>query len=352
KKQMWPGMEVKNIQFSTIAANPVTKIVEARSAFGRAVIVDQTQCEIQIYPFYELINANKGRNQSIGIYSAPAGKINLGVSVQNFIEGACPESTKGGIYEGDMKRMIYASNALQTNFVLPNGFIIRDHELICKPQIFNALGLDCDSFIPLNGLSKAFVFDAQHPHIMDIEFEDGRVIRPTSLPKLAMHGPVLVQNGEDVSKKVLYRPNPDSEAPYSLDPDNPHHQSILRLPKGAVEGCEVNYPPPTTMTSFTAFGIHQDKRIIFVSMFEELRHQGKGTNSGITLFEMADLLLNHLDAQQAILGGGSADTQQFLRGDQPQFMVAPFRTRPFGQGGRAEVEGVRGLGAIIAVLAN
>ena len=72
----------------------------------------------------------------------------------------------------------------------------------------------------------------------------------------------------------------------------------------------------------------------------------------MTIYEMADLHLHHLHAQDAILGGGSADTQQFLRGDQPQYMVAPFRTRPFGQGGRAEVEGVRGLGAIMAVLAK
>jgi hypothetical protein len=349
--QMWPGMEVKFINFRKVNTNSVTNLLEARNAFGRAVIVDQEQCDIQVYPFYDLINANFGNDIAKGV-SPHVSMANLGVSVQDFVEISRRESARNRFYESDIKRCIYASNSLQTNFVLSHGFIIHDHKLICKPERYDAMGLDCDRFTPLNGLYTALVLDAQNPRIAEIRFENGRASQMSDLPRLAVSGPVLVKNGENVSGKIPYRPMPTSREPFGLDLKNPKHLRILRRPPGPTERGEVNYPPPTTMTSFTAFGVREDRRIILVSMFEELRGKGIGTNLGITICEMAELLVNNLEAKQAILGGGGADTQQFLKGDQLQYMIAPVRTRSPGQGSRYEVAGARGLGAIIAVLAK
>ena len=342
KGQMWSGMKVKFITFKKQEINP-------RYAFGRAIIIDQEQCEIQIYPFYDKINANFGKDLTKGVCPWGA-NLNLGATVQDFIEGLRHESAPNGVYASEIKRCLYASNCIQTDFVLPNGFLIHNQQLICKPEQYDAMGLDCDQFFPLHGVYTALIFDTPNPHIAQIKFEQGKIVHPTILPRLAMYGPALIQNGENVADTIEYRPNPYSKEPFDLDLNNPRHQKILKLPQGFTQGCEVNYPPATTMTSFTAFGIREDKRIVMIAMFEGFRGQGMGKNLGINIYELADILVEHLGVTQAILGGGGADTQQFLRGARPEYLIGPMRTRPQGQEIRSEVIGPRGLSAIITVL--
>ena len=350
--EIWPGMWVKYISFRIVDANPVTKMLETRSAFGRAVVVDQQKCEIRVYPFYDLINSNKGDIRGIGCCPEP--NVNLGATVKDFMEGSRRESAPAaglrpaGPYASDVKRCIYASNSLHTNFVRPNGFVVLDGNLICKLDY--APGLDCDEFMPLDGLYTALVLDTHNPRVATIEFKNGQPVG--QLPELAISGPTLVADGKDVSARVPFRPRPGSKEPYGVSKE---YRNTLRLPPGPTKNDEVNYPPPTTMASFTAFGVSKDGHIILVSMFEELRGKGNGCNLGVTIYEMARLLTEKnlgLEAKEAILGGGGADTQQFLRGDRPQYMTAPVRARSPEQGERPEVEGARGLGAIIAVLAK
>lgn len=328
----WPGMEVRDVHFRTMDTVPGgEEVIQTRSAFGRAVFIDPSRYKLQLYPFFDLINANFGNDRVKGVFSV-ADNVNLGVSVQNFMESISPKSPYHTIseshdYLGDIRKAIYASNTLQSNFVLSNGFLLQSRELICKPEKYQASGLDCDQFIPLKGKYSAFSFETGNSGIKDIEIWENRVVEPDRPPKRAISGPVLVRNGKNISEKIRYK----------------------KIPTGSNH---VNYPPDKTNTSFTAFGLTEDQWFIMLSMFEDLRGQGVGVNLGISIYEIAELMVKELGAKEAILGGGGADTQQFLRGDHPQYMTAPVRTRAASQGERSEVPEARGLGAIVAVIPN
>ena len=87
-------------------------------------------------------------------------------------------------------------------------------------------------------------------------------------------------------------------------------------------------------------------------MFESIRSRGPARNRSITASEMGWLLAK-LGATEGIIGGGGADTQQFLdagSGDLPMVLEAAPRFKHPKEGGGAEVQGARGLGAILAAL--
>lgn len=341
KGSIWPGIELRHIYFRKADFNPLTEEMESRSAFGRAVVVDLVKCDIQLYPFYDLIDSDCSNISNSAYPQEPPD--NFGATVKEFIEGLRPESTEGGVYEPDIKHCIHASNCLHTNYVRSNGFIIRDGQLISKPEKLNARGLDSETFQPLDGLYTTLALDKENSRIVSIEITDGKPVQ--FLPELAISGPALIKEGRDVSREIPFRPRPGSPAPYGVGKLHP-----VVLPSGPSKGDEINYPPPTTMTSFTAIGITENRKIILVSMFEGIRGQDNGCNLGITIYEMAELMKLEFKTKDAILGGGGADTQQFVRGDYPQFIAGPVRARSPQQGNRPDVKGVRGLGAIVGVL--
>jgi len=200
--------------------------------------------------------------------------------------------------------------------------------------------------MPLDGPYTAFTIRSGAMAIETLVFRNGQ--EPRELPDVAVSGPALIRNGGDVSSEILFRPDPHSEPPYGVPIDAPY----IVLPPGPTEDDEVNYPP-FTGTSFAALGATGDGRLIGVAMFESMRNEGDGCNLGINVWEMAELFFRlEVDVSDAILGGGGADTQQFLRGDRPQYLTAPVRARTPGQGPRTEVRGPRGLGAILAITAK
>jgi hypothetical protein len=89
-------------------------------------------------------------------------------------------------------------------------------------------------------------------------------------------------------------------------------------------------------------------------MFESLRQGNPARNRGITASEMGWLLSQpELGARDGVIGGGAADTQQFLDADcdgMPTLLEAPPRLKRPEEGGVKEVEGARGMGAIFAAL--
>ncbi|MDQ2696274.1 MAG: phosphodiester glycosidase family protein [Pseudomonadota bacterium] len=343
ENDFWPGLGLRRIAFRHLGADPFSGALEARSAFGRAVIVDPRRWEVVLWPFFDLINASKGNDPRLGCCPEPA--VNLGATVRDLMDGARRESAAGGPYEPAVRRCVLACNTVHANFVRPNGFVVCNHVLVAKPAGYDALGLDCDAFMPLHGSYTALLLDDHGARVESVRLDAGCVVPP--LPAWAVSGPALVRNGADVSRQLPFRPRPGTSLPADFAARHPG----LRLPPGPTRGDEVNFPPPLTKTSFTAFGVDPQGRLICVSLFEGQRGEDGGGNLGVSVHELA-ALLGELGAVDAILGGGGADAQQFLRGDRPQHLTAPLRARPPGQGARAEVEGPRGLGAILGVLAR
>lgn len=322
--EFWPGVILKRVYFR----QPPGKRkqgqfeAEARSAVGRAVIVDPKRCEIRIYPFFDLVN--KSLNPDFGC--CPQRTVNLGATVQEWIEGSRTESAKepeGRDYK-DVRRCVFACNTLHTNFVRGNGFVVSNHRLIYKPE--GAVGLCCPRYLPLNGRYTALIGNGQRLTIGSIEISDNHFLTRRD-PDWAISGPRLISDGSPCDAPR----NPRQERKYTLLD-------------------EVNFGLETK-TSFTAFGIDGRGRLIVVSMFEAFRGLGSGRDLGINFAEIAELLLcRELSVKDAILGGGAADTQQFVRGDCSEFMVAPGRARKPEEGAQLEVLGPRGLGAILGVL--
>lgn len=248
--------------------------------------------------------------------------------MQDFVEGSRSESAAEGPYAEDVRRCVFASNTLHTNFIRPNGFVMVDGSLIYKPLY--AVGLDCPKYMPLHGEYTALVSERGQLSVKKIGIKNkNNQLEGDTNPDWAISGPQVVSQRKPVDMGGF--------------PRNPQDRKYTI-------GDEVSYDPIAIKTSFTAFGIDDDDQIVFVSMFEKLRGLGSGCNLGINVAEMALLLITELNVKEAILGGGGADTQQFVRGDHPEFMVAPIRARRPEEGPRPEVVGPRGLGAIVGVL--
>ena len=326
-------------------------------AIGRAAFIDPEKLTLRIYPFYEVIN--KSFEPGSGVYIDR--KINSGPSLPEFVYGEVrdpvtimlptlrhfrapsnihdrpgkedannelgigafrilPGESRNAMQE-ERASCFFACNTIQTNFVGPNGFVVSDGRLICKP--WGALALDQTEYKPLDGEFTAFVFDrGVRQRVVKLSIKDNSFTSGTLTPTLAITGPYLDPN--DPVGGIVHNKN--------YGPDTPD---------------VVNWDPATTRTSFSAFGTLTDGRIVCLSMFEELWGLGHAEDRGITAKEMAQLLFDELDAMEGVLGGGSADTQQFIKHDLPKIMVGPKRKRKPEEGSQVQVEGMRGLGAIL-----
>ena len=325
-----------------------------RRAFGRAILLNPQKVALRIYPFYELIH----RSWMPGTHNFVRLGPNLGTSLSEFIyDGGGPElkdltkfdKERGGRVVDELGRCVFACNTLQTGFVRGNGFVVAPQPgeqpphsiLIRKPD--GALGPYDREYVPLgpterkrkgtihfNGRYDVIVL-APEPRVCQLPLEQNQCQEP--LPELAFSSPIILEGGNPkVPQEVDYCPN-------DID------QTV---------GNEVNWHPATTCTSFTAFGINRQKWLVVVSMIEGLRMGNPPRNRGITASEMGWLMSQpELGATDGVIGGGAADTQQFLDvdcDDMPMLLEAPPRFKRPEEGGVAEVLGARGLGAIFAVL--
>lgn len=341
------GIEFVRIRYNT----------DAGQAIGRAVFIDPIEIILKIYPFYEIIN--KSFEPGSGVYVDR--KINSGPTLPEFVYGEVRDplaimlptmkylNFSDHIYDkpgkedannnvslgafrilpGESKNLmqdetnscLFACNTIQTNFVGPNGFVFVDGKLIYKP--WGALALNQKNYKPLNGKFSAFIFDKKvEQRVVTINIEDNLYISSQKAPVFAISGPALISDA----------PNAGIIQNKEFAPDTPD---------------VVNWDPATTRTSFTAFGTHSDGHIVCLSMFEELWGLGHAEDKGISVKELANLLFTKLGVIEAVLGGGSADTQQYIKYDIPKIMVGPKRKRKSGEGMQVQVEGMRGLGAIL-----
>jgi len=311
-------------------------------AHGRALIVNLNDFEPKIYPFYELINASF--NPKWGY--CPPSEANLGVNVPQLLARAKPEAKR--IPREELSRLVFACNTLHTNFVRSNGFIITDGSLVCKPP--GAVALDGRTYVPLGYHPHSNPNNTGHfsyevlilrpapPAICTVNINNNLLLDPVTI-QLAISGPRLVAVSKNVVSRIPVRPKE----------------------RGQTVGNEINYDPYTDRTSFTAFGIEREtNKLIAVSMFAGRasgRPASRGPDTldhspsffqarqgeGITLAEMAALMIA-LGASDAIAGGGSGDTQQYV------YKQGTWAGQPRHQPTRPQVAGLRGLGAILALL--
>ena len=323
-----------------------------RRAFGRAVVIDPKVLQIQIYPFFELIHRSFVAGTPNFVRVGP----NLGTTVAEFIYGGGgPEirdlkrldPSRAKAAQEELSRVILACNTLQAGFVRSNGFVVcpkpgsKKPEFIPKPQ--DALGLDDQKFVPLGAIKDTrkrtgLTFDGRYdileiaPEVRVRRFQVAGHKPVDRLPELAICSPVIL---ESCRIKV---PEDIPFCPKNTD------QTI---------GNEVNWDPASTCTSFTAFGVTETRQVVAVSMFESLRGERPASDRGITATEMAWLLANPvLGCTDGVIGGGSADVQQYLdvaSDTLPALLEAPPRFKRPGEES-VEVVGARGLGAILAVL--
>ena len=325
-----------------------------RRAFGRAIVIDPKVLQIQIYPFFELIHRSFVAGTPNFVRVGP----NLGTTVAEFIYGGGgPEirdlehldAERAASAHEELTRVIFACNTLQAGFVRSNGFVVcpkpggKKPEFVCKPQ--NALGLNDRQFIPLGKVHGTKerpdeTFDGRYDiieiapkvRVRQLKVKNHKPHAEDDLPDLAICSPMILESGRiKVPEDILY----------------------CSKRKDQTIGNEVNWDPANTCTSFTAIGVTETRRVVAVSMFESLRGERPASDRGITATEMAWLLTDPvLGCTDGVIGGGSADVQQYLdvtSDTHPALLEAPPRFKRPGEES-VKVVGARGLGAILAVL--
>ncbi len=324
-------MDQLNNDFCTIASEPIAPgvsycdiefwrhgVIQAR---GRAAFIDIQQVELRIDYFPDLIEHNffgvgESRSQQLP---------NFGMSLPDFFDPLKRLDRRAT--QQDLSKILVACNTVHTNFVRGNGFVIVDGQLIHKPE--SAIAIDGQAYIPLDGQYDCLILLPYPPKIRSVWIEHN-MLRTVGPIQLAISGPRLISKGTNIV----------------------HHIPVCTRDRGQTVGNEVNYSPYSDRTSFTCFGITGQGELVIISMFAGNAQQRSDyrcfettADMGITLNEMAELLIR-LGAIEAIAGGGSGDTQQYIKGH--GLWVSMPRLQPQ----RGQVAGVRGLGAILLILSK
>lgn len=288
-------------------------------AHGRAFVIDLPRVQLEVLLFYELVNRSFCPGWG---YTLPS-NVSSGINLPQLFERHRLEAKR--ISACVLDRCIIACNTIHTNFVRGNGFVITNGALIVKPP--GAVALDGNTYEPLYGRYHALILSPDAPRVRELTIQNNVLVDPDP-PELALSGPPIVEAGANVASRIQWRPPA----------------------LGQTINEEVNFPPTKHASSFTVFGVTKDKKFVTLSMFagndwkEEVesncRYFRSEREHGITLETMADLLIE-LEADHGIAGGGAADTQQFVSGEQIWA----------GEPTSRDVDGLRGLGAILCVLA-
>jgi hypothetical protein len=337
-----PGIEVTDIEGKFPVAGSVCRINLKRNEF-------------RMFCFFDLINKSLCPNH--GCFTETP--VNLGATVRDFIQGnrhEC-EGLEGQRFQppylDDYRKVLVASNSLQTNFIRPNGFVVDRGRIVAKPPY--APGRLDPEYVKLGpaGVYWCFLVDnaSGKASIERVELrrkENGPGFLAPWRPKERKHifgfaSPLLVKDNR--FERFAGKPWIESH-------QEPHR---TKAKKRRLWGNWVEWDIESTARSFTAFGVEADpKYIVMASIFEGQWGVDESTpppGGGITPRDFARLLMSGefgARVEHAVLGGGSGDTQQFVHGRYPRFREGPVRQK-LGSG-TGEVEGVRGAAAIAAVL--
>jgi hypothetical protein len=304
-----------------------TFTIPERTVQARSLTIDLAQVNLRLAISPELIDRSFAPHTSADPNQlALPPTHNSGLSLPIFLEKLHASAA--------LQHLEAACNCLHTNFVRGNGFVFRQGRLIYKPP--GALALDALAYQALNGTYTALQLHPTPPAIIRIRLRDNRAVREPA-PWLAISGPQLVRDGRSIA----------AGTPVRLPPQGP------------AVGDEINFDPqnPANRASFTALGLTREGRLLILSTFAgtsetvpqrhaRVFHSQPG--AGLTLVELAEWLM-HLGARQAILGGGSGDTQQHIRGEETWVSLPRRRPGRIQVAGEGDLGAVRGLGAILLI---
>lgn len=292
------------------------------SMVGTVCRIDLRHYEFRVFCFKDLIDQS--------LHPEPAVSLNLGCSIPSFIR--------------DHPRCVIASNTLQTNFISSKGFVIEEGQVIAKP--LHALGRGDPEYATLGvaGDYTCLLVDSSKVSVISICVDDavGSKTAPVLPPGcVGIASPRLVEQTAQGPRvvEIAHRAEPFRDGP------------ARRL-----NGDCVDWDPESTATSFTSFGVAandqgDDTILVMASIFAGEWGVHTDDSAGVHPAVMGQVMIRHGKCHGAILGGGSADTQQFIRWRNPQIRVGPVRTKSPAMS-RGEVSGIRGLGAIAAILSK
>ncbi|MFH1858013.1 MAG: DUF4954 family protein [Candidatus Omnitrophota bacterium] len=252
---------------------------EGRFAEGRALILDLSEVDF-VLGYDEITRARD-------YYHSPK---TAGLPLRRWVE----------VRPGE--KPIAAINGLQADLHAENGFMIADGALIRKGD--GARGVTEERYTPLNGNFSVFVLDGR-PRVQKVTIRDNALL--TKGIQFALSGPPLLVGGEDVSQLMQER---------DVAGDRP------------AQGDEVAWDPKTVTSAFSAIGVRADGKIVLLSM------RGDPEKQDEPFVQDVAALLKELGVKDAILLGGSADTQQYLIEDPEPFLTAKPRKGSMTQGER------------------
>lgn len=179
----------------------------------------------------------------------------------------------------ERERAILIGPATFGGFWTANTLVIKNGELIKK----NVPGIYQETTAPLNGTYYFFILDVGKTGIRIIHLKDGNAAEDISDIKLAIAGPPLRQDNQDISNR-------------------------LKLARPQLDGVDLTYPPDELTTSFTALGCDNEGNLIYLALAGEPNKQPE-----IRIREVAEVAA-FLGVKDAIQLGGGVDVQVDLKG--------------------------------------
>ncbi len=254
---------------------PVTVRDEGARASGRAVLIDPGRAILR-----QVVNPAVTSDQWPGpaIRDMPKQE-QPGLPLDRII--ADPTQLDPSYSAPENARPVFASHWLQTNFWEPQGFLIRDGQLVAIPGV------------TWSAEPEVLVLDGGAPGLRHLSLLNG--LPQTEGVGNAVVGPVLVRDGQDLSGEIQQYP-----------PDHPNPN-------------QVRWDPATTRAAFSAVGWipprapGESGRLVFLSLAGSVEDLGQGIHQ-VSVGNMARAMMA-LGATQAILLGGSMDVQQWVAGD-------------------------------------
>ncbi|MCX5715577.1 MAG: hypothetical protein NTV07_01705 [Candidatus Omnitrophica bacterium] len=242
------------------------------------------------------------------IYTPYRGYVSKGFTYKPRPGKTLPQIVEENRNKGN-KVLIFASNGFNSNWMMPNQFVIQDGELVRKPN--GVRGIWQKTYEPLNGPYTVFTLDTGM--MMTVAIANNQLESKETTEAVSVV-PIL-RGGKEVEIQLRKGPEEPPRGDEWIFATNP--EEIEK--KGAALSC---------------IGTRKDGSIVILNMIGNINIKG-------LISAMLDL-----DVVDAGLLGGSADVQQYIAGDEEPYIIASERDKPAE---RREGVPVRNLGAAILI---